>query len=598
MNLLAELRRRFRPALAHFTADVDPLLDMIRPSQPQHGDYQANCAMPLQKIVGRPPREVAQQLIERLELDDLCEAPTIAGPGFINLRLKDAWLAEQAGQAVRDERIGVAPAESPRTYVIDYSAPNVAKPMHVGHIRSTVIGDALYRTLGFLGHRVISDNHLGDWGKQFGMVIYGYKHFRDEARYQDDPVTELARLYQLVHQIIEHQAGKPTRGPAPLDQLPSLSEPHPNLERRVLDETARLHRGEEENLRLWKEFMPACLSALHQVYDRLGVRFDHELGESYYDDRLSKVVEDVQAKGVAEESEGAICIFIHEFPAPMIIRKSDGSFLYATTDLATIQYRMETWRPDAILYVVDHRQSEHFEKLFAAARLWGYSDVELMHVSFGTVMGEDKRPFKAREGDPVGLESLLDEAVERAYRLACEIDEKKPEGPQLSEAERREVAEVVGIGALKYADLSQNRTSDYVFSFDKMCALDGNTAPYMQMAYTRVCGIYRKGGVDISTLRDAETPIVLSHPAERQLAVALLRYSEALDEVVKDYRPSQLTSYLFDLAKTYSGFFESCPVLKAETEELRRSRLLLCDLTARTIKQGLDLLGIGVVDKM
>jgi arginyl-tRNA synthetase len=467
--------------------------------------------------------------------------------------------------------------------------------MHVGHIRSTVIGDALYRTLSFLGHEVIGDNHLGDWGKQFGMIIYGYKHFLDRARYAADPVKELARLYQLVNQVIEFQKRSENGGGG---DVARLAEEHPHLEPRVLQETVRLHEGDEENRRLWAEFMPACLAALRKVYDRLGVRFDNELGESFYEDRLSGVVAELQTKNLAQESEGAICIFIDGFDAPMIIRKSDGGYLYATTDLATIQYRMEQWDPDAILYVVDHRQGEHFEKLFAAARMWSYTHAELQHVAFGTVMGEDGRPFKTREGDTVGLESLLDEAVERAYRLASEIDDKKPEGPQLGEAERRQVAEVVGIGGLKYADLSQNRTSDYVFSFDKMCALDGNTAPYMQMAYTRVRGIYRKGDIDIESIRHSDAKIILDHPAERGLGVSLLRFAEALDEVVKDYRPNQLTAYLYDLSKAYSTFFENCPVLKAESENLRHSRLLLCDLTARTIRQGLDLLGIGVVEKM
>jgi arginyl-tRNA synthetase len=598
MNVLAEIRRRFRTAVARLTDEgVDELLEMIRPAPPQHGDYQANFAMPLAKRLGRPPRAIAEEIVQNLDVHDFCEPPEVAGPGFINLRLKNGWLAKQLGKAVRDDRLGVAPVEPPRTFVIDYSAPNIAKPMHVGNIRSTVIGDALYRTLGFLGHEVIGDNHLGDWGKQFGMIIYGYKHFLDRDRYTADPVKEFARLYQLVHQIIEFQKHG-ARSEGADGKVAVLSQSHSELEQRVLQETVRLHEGDEENRRLWREFMPASLTALHEVYDRLGVRFDNELGESFYEDRLSAVVAELQKKNIAQESEGAICVFIEGFDAPMIIRKSDGGYLYATTDLATIQFRMEQWDPDTILYVVDHRQGEHFDKLFAAARMWGYTQVDLQHVSFGTVMDEGGRPFKTRKGDAVGLESLLDEAVERAYRLASEIDDKKPEGPQLSEDERRQVAEVVGIGALKYADLSQNRTSDYVFSFDKMAALDGNTAPYMQMAYTRVRGIYRKGDIEIESIRHSDAKIILDHPAERGLGIALLRFSEALDEVVKDYRPNQLTAYLYDLSKSYSTFFENCPVLKAETEELRTSRLLLCDLTARTIKQGLELLGIGVVEKM
>ncbi len=598
MNLLAEIRERFRPALTSLTDDVDDLLEMIRPAQPQHGDYQANCAMSLAKRVGRPPRKVAQEVVDLLKVDDMCLPPEIAGPGFINLRIKDSWLAEQAAIAVRDERLNVARASQPRTYVIDFSAPNVAKPMHVGHIRSTVIGDAIYRTLAFLGHRVISDNHLGDWGKQFGMVIYGYKHLRDQDRYQTDPVGELARLYQLVNKTCDFQAGKSPKDAAQLAEVEAVSQKHPDLEQRVLEETTRLHQGDEENLALWREFMPACLEALHRIYDRLKVRFDHELGESFYHDRLQQVVKELQKKEIATESEGAICIFFADFDAPMIIRKSDGAFLYATTDLATIQYRLQQWRPDAILYVVDHRQRDHFEMLFAAARKWGYQAVEFKHVSFGTVLGPDGRPLKTREGDAVGLESLLDEAVARGYATVCEVDDKKPGGAELSEADRRSIAEVVGIGALKYADLVQNRTTDYKFSFEKMTALDGNTAPYVQYAYARVQSIFRRGEVQPETLRAANAALVLQHQAEHDLAVALLRFSEALEEVLVDYRPNQLTSYLYDLARTYSAFFENCPVLKAESDALRTSRLLLCDLTARTIKQGLELLGIGVVEKM
>jgi arginyl-tRNA synthetase len=606
MSILPDLKERFRAALAGLVDDPAGLLELIRRSQePKFGDYQANLAMPLGKRLHRPPREVAAQILSRLALDDLCQPPEIAGPGFINLRLKDPWIVERLTAAVADPRLGIAPAARPRTFVIDYSAPNVAKPMHVGHIRSTVIGDALYRVLQFLGHQVISDNHIGDWGTQFGMILYGWRHFRDEEAYRRNPVEELARLYRLVRRVMDHQevvkkaaAGESAELPATEGEIALLSAQHPDINAAVQAETAKLHAGDAENRRLWEQFLPFCEDEINRVYGRLGVKFDHTLGESFYEDRLGPLVDEVLDRGIARPSEGAVCIFLEGQKVPMIVRKKDGAFLYGTTDLATIRYRMETWHPDAVLYVVDHRQSLHFQQLFAAARLLDYKDVELEHISFGTVLGDDGRPFKTRSGDTVGLEGLLDEAVRRAAEIVGTNDDSKPDGPELSAQERRRVAETVGIAALKYADLSQNRTSDYVFSYDKMLAMNGNTATYMQYAYARVRSIFAKGNVDVERLRAAGAPIVLDSPAERALGIELLRFSEALDLTVADYRPNQLTSYLFDLANRYSTFFEQCPVLWAKTDELRQSRLLLCDLTACTIQKGLELLGINVVEKM
>ncbi len=659
MAILPEVKRRFGAALAGLCDDPVGLLDMVRPSQdPKFGDYQANFAMPLGKRLGRPPREVAAEVVARLDVSDLCEPPEVAGPGFINLRLRNDWLSAQLARALSDARLGIPPVENPRTYVLDYSAPNVAKPMHVGHIRSTVIGDALYRTLSFLGHRTISDNHIGDWGTQFGMILYGYKHFVDREAYRVNPVAELARLYRLVRRLMDYRearrllesgavaerigrkeadleqarlAAKPKQGKpdkkaaqlarrlerdlaelreeeqdlrdkvAAVETSPDLGDlvgAHPDIESAVLAETARLHADDPENLARWKEFLPACEDEIRRVYGRLGVKFDHTLGESFYHDRLPGVVEDLLRRGIARPSDGAVCVFFPDREVPMIVRKKDGAFLYATTDLATIRYRMETWQPDAILYVVDHRQGMHFEHLFAAARMWGYSDVELQHVSFGTVLGDDGRPFKTRSGDTVGLEGLLDEAVGRALKIVAENDEAKPGGAELSPDERSRIAERVGVAALKYADLAQNRTSDYVFSYDKMLAMNGNTATYMQYAYARVRSIFRKGGVDVEALRASGAPIRLDTPAERALALELLRFAEALELVAADYRPNQLTAYLFDLANRYSTFFENCPVLKAASDEIRTSRLLLCDLTARTIEKGLSLLGIDVVERM
>lgn len=656
MNILSQLRRRFTAALSGLAADPAALVELVTTSaDPKFGDYQANFAMPLGKQLGRPPRAVAEEVVGRLDVADICEPPEIAGPGFINLRLKGEWLAAQLRAAGQDERLGIAPVEHPRTYVIDYSAPNVAKPMHVGHIRSTVIGAALDRTLRFLGHRVISDNHIGDWGTQFGMIIYGYKHFLDAAGYAVNPVAELSRLYRLVNRLVDYHESKGTlpelrekairqaalveqqkatknesgnkaekdiakalrRGETQLEELqkelaelerklagveqdPQLAAQarlHPDIGRLVLLETAKLHAGDEENLRLWREFLPPCLADIDRIYRRLGVRFDRTLGESFYHDALGLVVDNLLARGIARESEGAICVFLAGQQTPLIVRKQDGAYLYATTDLATIQYRVREWSPDAILYVVDHRQGLHFEQLFATARLWGYDKLELKHVSFGTVLGEDRRPYRTRSGDTVGLEGLLDEAVERALAVVAENERAKP-AHQLPEAEQHKVAEAVGIGAIKYADLSQNRTSDYVFSYDKMLAMNGNTATYMQYAHARVRSIFARGEVDAATLRASQPEILLADAAERALALAILRFAETLEQVVVDYRPNLLTDYLFDLANRYSTFFEHCPVLKAETDALRASRLMLCDLTARTLRQGLWLLGIEVVEKM
>ncbi len=658
MNVLAELRSRFHTALESLDTAAGEYADMVLPSQDaKFGDYQANCAMPLGKRLGKPPRDIAGQLVEKLDVADLCETPEIAGPGFINLRLKEQWLVDQLQQTVNDpQQLGIAVTSEPRTYVLDYSSPNVAKPMHVGHIRSTVIGDALCRILRQLGHRVISDNHIGDWGTQFGMIIYGYKHFVDESLIGEDTVAELTRLYKLVNQLVEYhntleqkipkieqevielvarieqmhdatelevvkerkKAAKRLRQAegqlaglrTTLDSLRSkvavvdddpklaaLAAAHREIGAAVLAETAALHSGDKTNQALWDRFLPACLQSIEEVYRRLGVTFDHALGESFYQSRLAGVVEDLTKRGLARESDGAKCVFLKDHKAPFIIQKKDGAFLYATTDLATVQYRLEEWQPDTIVYVVDHRQSLHFEQLFATLRLWGVEDVQLEHVSFGTVLGEDGRPYKTRSGSAVGLSGLLDEAVQRAKKIVSENDDSR-ETPLLSSEERQQVAERVGLGAIKYADLAHNRTSDYVFSYDKMLAMNGNTAAYMQYSYARVRSIFDRGEVDVEALRASNATITLNEPSERALAVALTRFSEALQRVVADYRPNHLTAYLFDLASTYSSFFENCPVLKAENSQLRSSRLLLCDLTARTIARGLNLLGIEVVQRM
>jgi len=668
MNILAQLQQHFHEALADLAGDnldaggLTEFADMIRPSQdPKFGDYQANFAMPLGKRLDRPPRDVAAQIVERLNaapgLGEICLPPEIAGPGFINLRLRDDWIIAQLMHAAADgERLGIEPANPRRKYIIDYSSPNVAKPMHVGHIRSTVIGDALYRILRFLDHSVTSDNHIGDWGTQFGMIIFGYKHFRIQEEYEKYRVAELGRVYRFVNRLVSYFEGKQrlpelkarikqqeetlardeaaaihgdkkaekslrqakrsldeTR--SELDELQASLEAverdgelsaaaaaHPDIGKQVREETAKLHAGDPENRQIWKEVLPVCELEIERLYERLRVRFDHTLGESFYQDRLAGVVQDLLDREIARRSEGAVAVFFDDDnpdAPPFIVQKKDGAFLYATTDLATIQFRINEWHPDVILYVVDHRQSLHFEQLFRTARKWlGVENVELTHVSFGTVLGDDGRPFKTRSGDTVGLFGLLNEAKRRAEEVVFSNDEAKDGERERPAKDTDEVAEAVGIGAIKYADLSQNRTSDYVFSYDKMLAMNGNTATYMQYAYARIRSIFSKGEAELGPISVADTPITLEKPAERALALELLRFGEALAAVVSDYRPNHLTNYLFALANRYSTFYEQCHVLKAETPELKRSRLALCDVTARTLRQGLNLLGINVVEKM
>jgi arginyl-tRNA synthetase len=606
MNLLSLLREQFRQALTDLIPDpakLDDYLGMVRPAQnPEHGDYQANFAMRLNSMLKRKtPKDLAEEIAQRLPLGEMLEKPAVAHPGFINVRFRSDWLAKQVQAMARDERLSIAKAAKPRTFVIDYSAPNVAKPLHVGHLRSTIIGESLKRLLRFLGHTVIADNHLGDWGTQFGMLLYGYKHFRDETAYRADAVRELARLYKKVRELAkandedEAEAGNP-------------------IADAYRQETVKLHQGDPENVALWKQFMPHCLEEVRALYRRLDVHFDHEHGESFYQPILAGVVADLLAKKLAFESEGAVVIpnakgvvprteeqRKKEDP-PALVRKRDGAFTYTTSDLATVKYRVETWKPDAILYVVDARQALHFRTFFAEGRRWGYDGVEFIHVSFGSVLGEDGKPLKTREGAPIELEQLLDEAVARGLRKYEETRQERiargEDVPDLTDAERRQIAEAVGIGAVKYADLSQNRTSDYVFSFEKMLATDGNTATYMQYAYVRCRGIFRKGGVDDTRFRTNPPAVHLETPYERALALQLLRYEEAIQSAADEYMPHFLTAYLWDLAKAYSGFFVNCPVLKAETPELRDSRLLLCDLTARVIKQTLELLGIKTVERM
>jgi arginyl-tRNA synthetase len=603
MNVRGEVQARVAAAVESLVASgefaIDPgeipgLSSLVRESaDARFGDYSATLAMPLAKRLSRPPRGVAGAILERLEIGDLCEPPEgPVGPGFINLRLRDDVLARAAAAAAVDDRLGVPRVPSPARIVLDYSSPNVAKPMHVGHIRSTVIGDALARILAFRGHATITDNHLGDWGTQFGMILWGWKRCRDERAFAADPTAELSRLYRLVRRVVDAKPEELAADP----EAAALAAGQSDCGREVLLETARLHEGDPENRGLWQRFMPACVAEIDRVYRRLGVRFDHALGESFYQPMLAGVVEDLVARGIARESRGAVGVFLDgEDKPPLLVRKADGAFLYATTDLATIRWRLAEWRPDRILYVVDHRQSQHFQQVFETARRAGYGACDLVHVAFGTVLGEDGRPFRTRSGDTVGLDALLDEGVARAYEVVTAADRERGSG--MDEEERRRIAEAVGIGAIKYADLSQNRSTDYVFSFDKMLELKGNTAAYMQYAVARVEGIFARGGLDRGQVRANAEAIALADPRERALAMKLLRLAETLEDVEADYRPNVLTAWLFDLAGCYSSLYDALPVLKAEGR-IREGRLALCDLAGRALRTGLDLLGIRVPERM
>jgi len=597
---------KLQAAVRAVLVDADVSTVLVRPCpDPKFGDYQSNALMALAKSRKMNPRQLATDVVAKLDVGDWCEKVEIAGAGFLNFRLKSSALTGALQAAARGEHLFFEKTASPRTAVIDFSSPNVAKPMHVGHIRSTILGDSLARTLRLLGHRVITDNHLGDWGTQFGKLLVGWKKHLDPAALNTDPIAEMERLYKLVN---------------------AASEADEKILEAARQELVKLQGGDAETLRIWREMIALSQKQFDTIYGRLGVKFDHTLGESFYHPRLKLLVDELVAKGIARESEGAIAIFFDDLPQlkeqPALIRKSDGGFNYTTTDLATLAYRLETWRPDEIIYVTDGRQQLHFQQVFTAFRKWQRAsgilpedhssvgsagrmpaarpEVKLAHVWFGSILGEDGKPFKTRSGETVKLADLLDEAEERALKIVSE------KNPDLPESQRREIARVVGLGAVKYADLLPNRQSDYVFCWDKMLALQGNTAPYLQYAYTRIKSIFRKNVGQASSLSPSQEkekletgkmPVLLSVPEEIALAKHLLNFGLTLEAVAEEYRPNFLCNYLYELAGKFTSFYENCPVLKAD-DATRASRLALCDLTARVLKQGLDVLGIEVVEQM
>lgn len=598
--LCARIQSRLADAVAAVLPDVRAGEVPLRPSEPRFGDFQCTALVALAKRRGLNPRQLAADVAARLDAADLCAAVEVSGPGFLNFRLRDDALAAALDAAARGGPLFFTPAAAPRTYVVDFSAPNVAKPMHVGHIRSTGIGDALVRLLRLLGHRVVTDNHIGDWGTQFGILLLGWKTRLDRAALAADPLAELERLYKEVNEVCDPD--KPAYDPAQREAAKA--------------ELVKLQAGDAENLAIWREMQRLSQAQFDALYARLGIRFDHALGESFYNPWLPEVVDELLAAGIARVSDEAVAVFSADvFPDPAarpapkddpflvknkegawadfpaLIRKSDGGFNYMTTDLATIRHRLREWRPDEIVYVVDDRQAPHFRQLFAIAARWlpevAAGRVRLTHVGFGKICGPDGKPLKTRAGGTVKLADLLDEAEERALAIVT------AKNPGLPEAERREIARVVGLGAVRYADLLPHRTSDYVFDWDKMLALQGNTAPYLQYAYARTRSVLRRA----AEAGAASGPVTLSGPAERALARHLLDFGFALEAAAAEYRPNLLCNHLYELAGLLAQFWEQCPVLKAEGP-VRASRLALCDLTGRVLKTGLNTLGIEVLERM
>ncbi len=576
------LRAAITAALGPELADTDPVLR--RSAQPRFGDFQANGAMALAKVVGRPPREIAEAIVEHLDAEGLCSAVEVAGPGFVNLTLSAESLSAAAVALLGDERLGVTRAD-PRRVVIDYSAPNVAKEMHVGHLRSTILGDALVRVLDFAGHEVVRQNHLGDWGTPFGMLIEHLVDVGEEEAVRELSVGELTTFYKSARDKFDAQTGFADRA----------------RQRVVL-----LQGGDEATLRLWRLLFDASKAYFNTVYDRLGILLtdDDIAAESFYNPRLAAVAAELEEKGLAVVDDGALCVFPPGFtnreaqPLPLIIRYSTGGYGYATTDLAALRYRSLELRADRILYVVGAPQATHLAMIFEVGRMAGWLGSDgpaAEHVQFGSILGQDRKMYKTRSGESVRLIDLLDEAQERAAAKVAEAN------PDLDAASRRQVAAVVGIGAVKYADLSSDRVKDYVFDWDRMLAFDGNTAPYLQYAHARIRSIFRRAGTDEPGRHgDGGDPgrVVVCEPAERALVLQLLGLDEVVAAVAESLQPHRLCTYLFEVASAFTTFYEQCPVLRAPDADTRASRLALCELTARTLALGLGLLGIEAPDRM
>lgn len=561
------LAKRLSDALAK--AGLPDAGELTPATDARFGDYQTNAALVLGKQRGEKPRDVAEKILAHLDVGDISAKPTVAGAGFINFTLLPDAVAKKADELIKDDRLGVARSTSPKRIVIDFGSPNVAKPMHIGHIRSTVLGDALARIAQFLGHEVIRDNHIGDWGTQFGMVIWGWKNLLDRPALERDPIPELVRIYKEAHE---------------------RSTTDPQVREAARQELVKLQSGDAENFSIWKQCVDLSMKEFERAYEILDVHYDIQRGESFYNERLPAVVERLLKSEIAEISEGAVCVFFRDIPElsdkPAIIRKRDGGFNYATTDIATVDYRINDLKADTIWIVTGSPQILHFKQIFEIARREGYK-ADFRHITNGSILGDDRKLMKTRSGENVPLRDVLDEAVVRARKI---VEEKNPD---LSEADKIDIAQKIGIGAVKYSDLSQYRMTDYVFSWDRMLSLQGNTAPYLQNAYVRIRSIFRKAGGSDAKI----DKLILKEAQEIDLAKRLAQFGEVVPQVLNDFRPNILANYLFELANSFHSFYEACPVLKSD-EPVRGSRLALSELTARVLQRGLDLLGIKVPEKM
>ncbi|MGF6435092.1 arginine--tRNA ligase [Kosakonia sp. 1610] len=577
MNIQALLSEKVSQAMIAAGAPAECEAQVRQSAKVQFGDYQANGVMAVAKKLGMAPRQLAEQVLTHLSLDGIAHKVEIAGPGFINIFLAPEFLAENVDQALKSDRLGVS-VPQPQTIVVDYSAPNVAKEMHVGHLRSTIIGDAAVRTLEFLGHNVIRANHVGDWGTQFGMLI-AFLELKQQENAGEMALADLEGFYREAKKHYDEDAA---------------------FAERARSYVVKLQGGDEYCREMWRKLVDITMSQNQQAYERLNVTLTRKdvMGESLYNPMLPGIVADLKAKGLAVESEGATVVFLDEYknkegePMGVIIQKKDGGYLYTTTDIACAKYRYETLHADRVLYYIDSRQHQHLMQAWTIVRKAGYvpESVPLEHHMFGMMLGKDGKPFKTRAGGTVKLSDLLDEALERARRL---VAEKNPEMPA---DELEKLANAVGIGAVKYADLSKNRTTDYVFDWDNMLAFEGNTAPYMQYAYTRVLSVFRKAGIEEQVLENAQ--VAIREEREAQLAARLLQFEETLSVVAREGTPHVMCAYIYDVAGLFSGFYEHCPILTAESDEIRLSRLKLALLTSKTLKLGLETLGIETVERM
>ena len=575
MLLTSLIEQTCAAALQETLGESAPL---VRPAKdPAHGDFQMNGVMPVAKRRGVPPRDLAGQVADRLRAEAMFCQVDVAGPGFINLRLDPAFVSQGVKEALSDlQRAGVPQVKESRGIVVDFSSPNIAKQMHVGHLRSTIIGDAICRLLRFVGHQVSADNHIGDWGTQFGLLIVGMREFGDPTELERQPIEELERVYKQASERAKQDEA---------------------FAAEARKELAKLQQGDPDNRAQWEHFVSITRQSLEEIYERMDIQFDLWLGESAYQDQLQGVVDLLLERGIAREDQGAICVFFDDDPelnklqTPFIVRKQDGAFLYSTTDLATVLYRRDVLKADAAVIVVDQRQALHFKQVFAVMRKLGV-DMSLTHVGFGTVLGRDGKPLKTRDGGTIKLADLLDEAEQRAKARMQEMHE---EGVDLSEEDVERLAPVVGIGAVKYADLCQNRTSDYRFDWDKLISFKGNAGPYLQYAHARTCALFRRA--ELTLEQASQYPIELHEEDELALAKLLLRFGDAVHGAAHSYQPHFVCDHLYALSRQFSMFYEACPVLKAE-EAVRKSRLALCALASRQLQLGLSLIGISAPERM